>query len=319
MNAGAEVTTVLAFGGNALCPNGTKGTYDEQRAHAREMARVVASVVEAGHRAVVTHGNGPQAGHLAIQQETAADLVVAQPLHSVVAMTQGQLGSMVALALREQLPVQVPVLSVATHVRVSHDDPAFHRPTKPIGPFYSEAEAQRLARERGWTVAEVEHGMYRRVVASPVPHSVVELPAIESLLAGGAVVVAAGGGGVPVVSSGDGSLEPVDAVIDKDRAAERLGTAIGAENLVLLTDVSEVVLDFGTPRERPIREMTLSTAMHHLLDGQFPPGSMGPKIDAAVSFLKNGGKLAVITSFRHAISALAGRHGTRIVPDREVT
>lgn len=314
MSAGAEPTTVLAFGGNALFPHGAGGAYEDQRRRAREMAAVVADLIEAGHRAVVTHGNGPQAGDLAIQQENAAHVVTPQPLHSVVAMTQGQLGSMVALSLRERLPATIGVVVVATHVQVDRDDPAFRRPTKPIGPHYEEAEARRLDAERDWTVAEVEQGRYRRIVASPGPQAVVELPAIQRLVADGLVVVAAGGGGIPVTAAVDGSLEPVDAVIDKDLAAERLGSAIGADNLVLLTGVPEVFLDFGTPRERPVRQLSLAAAAHHLAAGQFPAGSMGPKVEAAVTFLKNGGKLAVITSPEHAVRALAGEHGTRIVP-----
>lgn len=319
MGAGAKRTTVLAFGGNALCPEGCDGTYDEQRSHAREMARVVASVVDAGHRTVVTHGNGPQAGHLAIQQENAADLVAQQPLHSIVAMTQGQIGSIIALALREVLPADVPVVAMATHVMVSRDDPAFGRPTKPIGPFFAQGDADRLGGERGWELAEVEPGKFRRVVASPAPLSVVELPAVERFVAAGAVVVAIGGGGVPVVADPHGTLEPIDAVIDKDLSAERLGSAIGADNLVLLTGVPEVALDYGTADERPVTEMTLATAEQHLADGQFPPGSMGPKVQAAVSFLKNGARLAVITDAKHAMPALTGEHGTRIVPGQERT
>jgi carbamate kinase len=314
VSSGAEPITVLAFGGNALFPHGAGGGYEDQRRRAREMAAVVADLIQAGHRAVVTHGNGPQAGDLAIQQENAARVVTPQPLHSVVAMTQGQLGSMVALSLRERLPATIGVVVVATHVQVARDDPAFRRPTKPIGPHYEEAEARRLAAERGWTVAEVEQGRYRRVVPSPAPQAVVELPAIERLVADGVVVVAAGGGGVPVTAAVDGRLEPVDAVIDKDLAAERLGSAVGADHLVLLTGVPEVFLNFGTPRERPVRQLSLAAATHHLSAGQFPAGSMGPKVEAAVTFLKNGGKLAVITSPEHAASALTGEHGTRIVP-----
>lgn len=313
MSAEAQPTTVLAFGGNAISPDGGTGTYEEQRFHAGEMAAVVADLVAAGHRTIVTHGNGPQAGHLAIQQENAADVVAAQPLHSVVAMTQGQLGSMVALSLRELLPASTPVVVVVSHVRVDRDDPAFEHPTKPIGPHYDEATARRLAGERGWVVADVGQGRYRRVVASPAPQDVVELPAIERLVAAGTVAVVTGGGGIPVVATEEGGLDPVDAVIDKDRAAQRLGSTVGADNLVLLTDVPEVVLDFGTPNQRPIAEMTAAEATKHLAEGQFPAGSMGPKVEAAVSFLDNGGRLAVITSPEHAGAALAGEHGTRIV------
>jgi carbamate kinase len=304
---------VLAFGGNALCPGDANGSWEEQRGYAREMASVVAGLVTSGHRIVVTHGNGPQAGHLAIQQESAANLVAPQPLHSVVAMTQGQLGSLIALSLREQLPA-TPVVVLVSHVVVDREDSAFSRPTKPIGPFFDEADARRLARQRGWTVAEVEHVQYRRVVPSPAPQLIVELPAVQQSLAAGAVVVAGGGGGIPVVTADDDRLEPVDGVIDKDLVAERLGSAVGADNLVLLTNVPAVMLDFGRPSQRPIREMTLAEATQHSAAGHFATGSMGPKVEAAVSFLKNGGELAVITSARYAQPALAGRHGTRIVP-----
>ncbi|HEX6327573.1 MAG TPA: carbamate kinase [Jiangellaceae bacterium] len=305
-------TTVLAFGGNALSPGDAGGSWDEQRGNARAMASVVAGLVKSGHRVVVTHGNGPQAGHLALQQESAANLVAPQPLHAVVAMTQGQLGSLIALSLREQLP-STPVVVIVSHVGVEREDPAFGRPTKPIGPFFDQADARHLARQRGWTIAEVEHGQFRRVVASPAPQLLVELPAVLQSLAAGAVVVAGGGGGIPVVPTGDGGFEPVDGVIDKDLVAERLGSAVGADNLVLLTNVPEVMLDFGTPNQQPIYEMTLAEAMQHSAAGHFATGSMGPKVEAAVSFLKNGGGLAVITSARYAQSALAGQHGTRIV------
>ncbi|HEU4539771.1 MAG TPA: carbamate kinase [Jiangellaceae bacterium] len=307
-------TTVLAFGGNALCPDGARCTYEEQRSHAGEMAAVAADLVASGHRTLITHGNGPQAGHLAIQQESAAGMVAPQPLHSVVAMTQGQLGSMVALSLRERMPPWVPVVVVVSHVRTDRDDPAMARPTKPIGPFYDRARATSLAAKRGWSVAEVELGQYRRVVPSPAPRALLELPAIERLVADGAVVVAAGGGGIPVVDTEDGGLAPVDAVVDKDLAAERLGSAIQADNLVLLTGVAEVALDYGTARQRPVHELTVAEAKHHLAAGQFPAGSMGPKVTAAVAFLEHGGRLAVITSPEHAKAALAGHHGTRIVP-----
>lgn len=313
VSAEARPTTVLAFGGNAISPDGETGSYEEQRFHAREMAAVVADLVAAGHRTIVTHGNGPQAGHLAIQQENAADVVAPQPLHSVVAMTQGQLGSMIALSLRELLPASTPVVVVVSHVLVDRDDPAFQRPTKPIGPHYDEATAVRLAEERGWSVTDVGSGRYRRVVPSPAPLDVIELPAIERLVAAGAVAVVAGGGGIPVVETEQGSLDPVDAVIDKDRAAQRVGSAIGADNLVLLTDVPEVMLDFGTPSQRPIEQMAADEARRHLAAAQFPAGSMGPKVEAAVSFLDNGGQLAVITSSEHAGAALAKEHGTRIV------
>lgn len=304
---------VLAFGGNALCPEDCDGAYATQRAHARQLATIAGRLTAAGDQVLITHGNGPQAGQLAIQQENAADMVAAQPLFAVVGMTEGYLGHLLALGLREQVGQTRPIAALITHVVVDRDDPAFARPDKPIGPFYSAAEATRLAAERGWTVQEVGAGRYRRVVPSPVPRTVLELGAIRSLMAGGAMVVAAGGGGIPVVEEADGTLAGVDAVVDKDFAAERMASALDAEALVLVTDVPELALDFGTPQQRPVTELTASEASAHLEAGQFPPGSMGPKVTAAIDFVKNGGRMAVITSGEHVEAALAGRHGTRIV------
>jgi carbamate kinase len=209
----------------------------------------------------------------------------------------------------------VQVASIVTHVAVDPDDPAFSHPTKPIGPFFTEAEAVTLADERGWAVREDAGRGYRRVVPSPEPRAIVEADAIRTLVRRGFVVIAAGGGGIPVIRRGR-RLVGVDAVIDKDLSAERLAAAIGAEELLLLTGVDRVALDFGTPGERRIREMSADEAERYLEEGQFPAGSMGPKVRAAVRFVGEGGKVAVITSARRAAAALDGTHGTRIVPAR---
>jgi carbamate kinase len=236
------------------------------------------------------------------------------PLFVLDAMTEGQLGSLLALALRE---VGGPeVVSMVTHVVVDPADPAFGRPTKPVGPFMTEEEARRQAVELGWTVADDAGRGYRRLVPSPQPREIVEIEVVRALVARGTVVIAAGGGGVPVVVDGAG-YRGVDAVIDKDAAAQRLATELGAAALVLVTDVPRVVLDHGTGHERPIAAMTVGEAVAHAADGQFPEGSMGPKVRAAVRFLQAGGRTAVITNAALMAASLAGDAdaGTRILAE----
>lgn len=309
-------TAVIAFGGNAFVPEGASGAYDEQVAMVGQMAHVVAEVRGRGHRIVLVHGNGPQVGALAIQQEEGAALVAPQPLFVLDAMTQGQLGHMLAMAVRKVLDDATRVAALVTHVLVSGDDHEFARPTKPIGPFYHPDEAARLADDRGWTVRPVSDGASRRVVASPAPVEVLEMDSVRALVDAGVVVIAGGGGGVPLLRSDDG-LHGVDAVIDKDRVAAHLATGLGAELLVLVTGVPAVAIDYDTPAQRPIDEMTVAQARAHLADGQFPMGSMGPKVESAIEFVGRGGRLALITSDRHVGDALDGRHGTRVVDDVE--
>jgi carbamate kinase len=309
-------TVVLALGGNALSQAGQSGTYEEQAANAAAMAAAICGLLDAGRGVVIVHGNGPQVGALALQQEEGVALVPPQPLFALGAMTQGQLGSLLGLALRNACGERAArVVSLTTHVLVDPADPGFAHPTKPIGPFFPPEQARALAASRGWVVGEDAGRGWRRMVASPEPLAIVEADAIRSLAAAGFLVVAAGGGGVPVTRA-DGGIHGVDAVVDKDLAAALLAAATGADALVLVTGVDQVALDFGTDRERPVDAMTADEAERHLLAGQFPPGSMGPKIAAAVRFLRAGGKLAVITSPPHLVAALDGRHGTRIVPAR---
>jgi carbamate kinase len=305
-------TICVALGGNAITREDEAGTHEEQEANARRMARVIAGMLDAGHRVVVTHGNGPQVGSLAIQQEEGADLVPSQPLFSLGAMTQGHIGHLLGMELMNAADAQVA--AVVTHVVVDPQDRAFREPTKPIGPFFGDRQGRRLARDRGWDVREDAGRGLRRVVPSPEPREILEAGVIRSLARRGMVVIAAGGGGIPVVRRGR-KFVGVDAVIDKDLSAERLATEIGADELLMLTGVDRVALDFGTPHERAVRSMTAEEAEAHLAEGQFPAGSMGPKITAAVRFVRAGGEAAVITSPRRAVAAVAGGHGTRIVPD----
>lgn len=304
-------TTVLAFGGNALLSEEGTATFEAQRSAVRAMAGVVRELVDAGSRVVLTHGNGPQVGNLAYQQEEASDVVPPQPLHVLGAMTQGQIGHLFVLALREQ---REPITGtpVVSHVIVDHRDPAFDQPSKPIGPFFSEDDAHRLARERDWQVVDDAGRGYRRVVPSPEPVRVMEDQAIRELVGAEQVVIAAGGGGIPVIEHDDGGLEGVDAVIDKDLTAARLAADIGADTLVLITGVPHVVLDYGTERARPVDELDVDDAEARLRAGQFAAGSMGPKIAAATRFVRAGGRLSVITDTEHVRAAVEGRHGTRI-------
>ncbi len=310
-------TAVVALGGNALTLPGQAGRCEEMLASAAEMATAINEVMDAGWRVVVVHGNGPQVGNLALQQE-ATTLVPAQPLAALNAMTQGQLGSLIALSV-DLLRGPGSSASLITHVTVDQADPAFIAPTKPIGPFFDQAQAERLAAERGWVVRPDSGRGYRRVVASPEPVGIVEIGAIRALIDAGLLVIAAGGGGIPLASPGGvtGGGSYADAVIDKDRAARLLATLIGAQALLLVTAVDRVMLDYGTPRQAALASLTADEAARYLEEGQFPPGSMGPKIEAALRFLAGGGDLAVITSPRLLARTLAGADadgGTRIEP-----
>jgi carbamate kinase len=278
----------------------------------------------AGWEVVLVHGNGPQVGNLAIQQEEGSDVVPEQPLFSLGAMTEGQLGSVICLALGKMAGAggsnwMRGAVAVVTHVSVSPDDAAFDDPTKPIGPFFSKEQADALGAERGWAIKPDAGRGYRRVVPSPLPVTILETPAIRALLEQNMVVVACGGGGVPVVRAQTG-YQGVDAVIDKDYAASQLATALAAEALVLVTGVESVLLHYGTPEQVPIHEMSVVEAEQYLEKGEFPEGSMGPKIRAATGFLRRGGEIAVVTtpqlvyaSLEGTVSRLEGESGTRIV------
>jgi len=308
------VRIVIAFGGNALIREDERGTWSEQTAHAIEAARAIARVARA-HQVILTHGNGPQVGALALQQSSGEPDAPALPFDVLDAMTQGEIGYLLQQALGAVDP-SLPTATILTRVRVNPDDPALTAPpTKPIGPFYDEPTARRLAAERGWKVAPDAGRGWRRMMPSPHPLEIVELREIEVLAAAGVLVIAGGGGGIPVVRR-DGGLTGIDAVIDKDRCAAELAAAIGADLLVLVTGVDRAALGFGTPDQRAIVRLTVSDALRHLDAGEFPPGSMGPKIEGAARFAGGGGR-AVITDAAHVAAALDGEAGTWIVPDAE--
>jgi carbamate kinase len=317
-------TAVVALGGNAITAEGESGTYEQQRANADAMAHSICELLDDGWRVVIVHGNGPQVGNLAIQQDRGRGSVPQMPLFALGAMTQGQLGSLIAIALHQAGGGRHHVVGMLSHVIVDPDDPAFTRPTKPIGPFFSKEEATRLAASNGWQIVEDSGRGYRRVVPSPRPRGLVEIGALRSLLDAGHVVVADGGGGIPVTRRGD-VWAGVDAVIDKDYAAAELAIQIDADVLVLVTGVDSVMVDFGTDAQRRLGRVDVTEAERHLAAGQFPEGSMGPKMRAATRFLRRGGRLAVVTTARLAAATLRFRGdddtsvGTRIVPtlDRE--
>ncbi|MXW96235.1 MAG: carbamate kinase [Acidimicrobiaceae bacterium] len=316
-------TAILALGGNALIREDQRGTLEEQYANALAMALSVRSLIRKGWNVVIVHGNGPQVGNLAIQHEGSTDLVPALPLFTLGAMTQGQLGSLICLALNEVCRREITgAVSVITHVEVDPGDPALSRPTKPIGPFFDRTEADALTSVRGWTMVEDSGRGYRRVVPSPRPMAPIEAPAISTLVDLGYIVVAGGGGGIPVSRSADGAYRGVDAVIDKDFAAERIADSVGAQALVMVTGVDAVRLNFGASQEQTVTEMTASAARRHLADGQFPPGSMGPKVEAAIEFVEAAGRISAITTpelvyatLDEPAGVIEGPRGTRIVPD----
>ena len=302
------MTTVVALGGNALVRNGERGTAAEQLANLRTACAALAPLLS-DPRVVVTHGNGPQVGNELLRQERAADVAPPLPLYVAVAQTQAEIGALLAAELR--LVAGRRVTCVLTHVEVAADDPAFAAPTKPIGPFYPQEESHRLERERGWDIVSDAGRGWRRVVASPEPLEIVELESIRALLDAGDVVIAAGGGGIPVVRRED-RLKGADAVIDKDRASALLGAALGAERLVILTDVSALLRDFGGPDEAEIRELTVAEA--EALLPELAAGSMRPKLEAALAFARAGGE-TLIASADSLEAALAGEAGTTIRPD----
>jgi carbamate kinase len=299
------LTTVVALGGNALIRAGDRGTAAEQAARLREAAESLRSLLRE-ERLVITHGNGPQVGNELRRQERAADEVPPLPLYLAVAQTQAEIGALIETELGPA--AGRPVVCLLTHVVVAENDPAFDRPTKPIGPFYSSEQARTLERERSWSLVE-EHGRgWRRVVPSPAPLEVVERAQIRALLDAGALPVACGGGGIPVVRR-DGRLHGIDAVIDKDRASALLAAALGAERLVILTDVGAVKRGFGTEDEDELRELSVDHAER--LVPELAEGSMRPKVEAAIAVARAGGE-AIITALDRVDDALAGRAGTRV-------
>jgi carbamate kinase len=306
---------IVSLGGNALIQRGEKGTIEEQFAHTEACVRQIAQMIEEGYRIVITHGNGPIVGNIVIQNEAARNTIPPMPLYICDADSEGGIGFVIQQTLYNQLKrihTVREVVTVITQVVVNGSDSAFEKPTKPIGPFYSKDEASALEREKGWKVVEDSGRGYRRVVPSPRPIRVIESGVIRELAASGVVVIAVGGGGVPVVELPDGRLKGVEAVIDKDLATSVLAGEIGAERIINLTQVDQVYLNFGKENQEGLRDVTLDEIRGYYDEGHFPPGSMGPKIEAAIEFLEGGGREVIITAPELIEEAMAGRAGTRI-------
>jgi carbamate kinase len=311
--------TVVALGGNAIIKEGEQGTVPQQFEHTLETMRFVAQLVEAGEsRLIVTHGNGPQMGSMMLRSELATTVLPPLPMATCVADLQGGMGYMIQQTLTQALVERAtrrPVVTLITQVEIDPDDPGFRTPTKPIGRFMSEADARVAASERGWFVGSDAGRGWRRMVASPRPQRVVELDAVRAVLDAGGIPVAVGGGGIPVVRRAEGVYEGVDAVIDKDLASALLGAALGSERLIILTGVDEVMVGFGKPGARALREVNAAEMRRHLEAGEFAPGSMRPKIEAALLFLERGGAHVIITSPERCIEGVRGTRGTHITAE----
>ena len=307
---------VVAIGGNALAPASESADATAQRRRIDATCARLADLIQAGHDVVLTHGNGPQVGNILLQNEETRHLVPAMPLDVCGAESQAQIGYVLAQSLRNEFAsrkIERDVVCVVTQVLVDAKDPAFANPTKPIGPYYTREDEIIVKKAKGWKMVYDERGGWRRVVPSPRPIDIVEKDVLRRLVGNGdgRVVIAAGGGGIPVVRR-DGKLVGVEAVIDKDLAAAVLARSIGWKHLVIATDVPRVALDFGKPSQRFLDRLTASEARKYLAQGEFPPGSMGPKIEAVVEFLEAGGEHAVITDLEHLGPAVDGKAGTRI-------
>lgn len=312
---------VVAFGGNALLRPEDRGTQEEQIARAKQAARWLAEIVRHGYKLIVVHGNGPQVGNILIQSEEASTKIPPQTLDVCVAQTEGSIGFMLQQAIRNRLEstglgssTSGEVATILTEVEVDVNDPAFKRPTKPIGPFFTRYRAEALERDLGWTMKEDSGRGWRHVVPSPKPVRILNVNTISHMLDTAAVVVAAGGGGIPVVRGRDGQWRGIEAVIDKDYASAKLAADLNADLFIILTGVPKVAVDFGKSTQRYLERMTVSEAEKHMAEGQFPAGSMGPKIDSALQFVRATNREVLITDVEVLREALEGKNGTVIAP-----
>jgi carbamate kinase len=309
-------SVLIAVGGNSLIRAGEKGTIEEQFANARRTAAAIIGLIRDGYSLVITHGNGPQVGAQLLRSERAADQVPGQTLDVCGAASQGEIGYILSQSLQDELAaagLRVPVVSVVTQTVVAADDPAMSHPTKPIGPFYSRADAEERKRTLGWQIVEDAARGYRRVVPSPEPIEIVELEVVRDLVQAGVLVIACGGGGIPVIRT-NGLLYGVEAVIDKDRASALLASLLGVDVFAISTDTDYVYLDYKKPAQRRLELVNADEMAEHYNAGHFPPGNMGPKVESALRFLRAGGREVVITSNEHLCAAVRGEEGTRIVP-----
>lgn len=309
---------VVALGGNAILQRGQEGTFEQQLASVRRTVVSLVDLIEQGYELVITHGNGPQVGNLLNQNEWAKDATPPMPLDVLGAQTQGMIGYMLQQSLGNELRkrgMERPVVTVLTRVEVDANDPAFENPTKYVGPFLSEERAKEMIAQ-GYAVKKDSNRGWRRVVPSPQPLRLVEATTIAQLVDSGVIVIASGGGGIPVVTNPakHGRHTGVEAVVDKDLAATLLARAVGAKSLIILTDVPSVTLWYGTSQETALREVDTETLARYMAEGHFPPGSMGPKVQAAINFVRETGGYAIITELHQVSEAIAGRVGTHVVP-----
>lgn len=308
---------VVALGGNALQAAGKPATAEAQLEVVAETVKYIADMIEAGYEVVVAHGNGPQVGRIVLQNEAAKEVSPAMPFDVCGAMSQGMIGYHLQQKLGEELRrrgLNRPVVTLVTQVIVDEKDEAFKNPTKPIGPFYSKEEAELLTKEKGYTIVEDAGRGYRRVVASPLPTSIVELESIKALIDAEHIVITVGGGGVPVIKNEEGMLEGVAAVIDKDFASEKLAEDLDADILLVLTAVERVAIHFGKENQRDLEEISVEEAKRYIEEGHFAPGSMLPKVEAALKFAQSKpGRKAIIASLDKAKLAIEGESGTTII------
>ena len=308
---------VIALGGNALQEAGKPATAESQLEVVEQTSEYIADIIESGYDVVLAHGNGPQVGRIVLQNEYAASVSPAMPFDVCGAMSQGYIGYHMQQGLEKVLRHRGSskrVATVITQVVVDKNDPKFQNPSKPIGPFYNEEEAKKIASEKGYTMKEDAGRGWRRVVASPMPIEIVELDAVKCLIDGGFIAITVGGGGIPVIRNEDGDYVGTAAVIDKDLASERLAEDIDADALVILTAVEKVCINFGKPDQKELSVMTVDEARQYIAEGHFAPGSMLPKFEAAVKFVTSKpGRKAIITSLDKAVDALEGRAGTTLM------
>ncbi len=312
---------VIALGGNAIKQAGEKGTSEDQFKNVALTCDQLVKMNKQGYLMILTHGNGPQAGNLLIQQEEGSALVPSMPLDVVDAMTQGEIGYMFQNQLQNAFRMdgrEIPIATLITQIVVDKNDPDFENPSKPIGPFYTENEAKVLQQSKGYVVKQVSPGAaksWRRVVPSPAPMDLVEAESIKILLNNRVIVITSGGGGIPVVRQANGELKGIEAVVDKDMAGQKLAEIVDGDIFLVLTDVDRVYLNYGQQNQTPIKQMTVTEAKQYLQEGQFPLGSMAPKILACIAFVERGGDRAIISSVLQATAALKGKAGTEIIPD----
>jgi carbamate kinase len=314
-------TALVAVGGNSLIRAGEMGTPAEQLSNARRTAQALVELIQLGYRLVITHGNGPQVGAQLLRSERASSVAYRQALDVCGAASQGEIGYLLEQSLRNQLDtaaIDMPVVSIITQTVVSADDPAMRHPTKPIGPFYSRANANEKQRALGWHIVEDASRGYRRVVPSPEPLEIVELDVIRALVSRDTLVVSTGGGGIPVERVG-GQLHGVEAVIDKDRASALLAAELAVDLFAISTDTDFVYLNYKKPGQTALTSVTVSELEAYHRAGHFPPGNMGPKVESVIHFLRSGGQEAIITSFEHLRDAVQGRAGTRIFADSKAS